>query len=111
MSLRLDAMQQNVDRIAMTQDQMMRSVDRIAPNIDGDHEQITRSINKAKYGELPSKSRRPRQADAEAEVTNAATGRGGARALIDGQRARAKRRGLFVPRLYCRINGGKLKQG
>jgi len=46
MSLRLDAMQQSVDRIATTQDQMTRSVDRIAPNIDGDHEQITRSINK-----------------------------------------------------------------
>ena len=46
MSLRLDAMQQNVDRIATTQDQMTRSVDRIAPNIDADHEQMTRSINK-----------------------------------------------------------------
>jgi hypothetical protein len=45
-SLDLEAIRQNVDRIATSRDQITRSVDRIAPSIVAGQEQMTRSVDR-----------------------------------------------------------------
>src|SRR6266852_236415 len=46
MSLDLDAVRQNIDRIAISQEQITRSVDQIAPSIVASEEQMTRHIDR-----------------------------------------------------------------